>query len=85
MFHALAEVNGFEILLCKANHVKNVPFRKTDATDAVWLAQLHEVGLLRGSFITSAEIAAVPGIYPIPPEVNRGAYSQETLRLHKVF
>jgi transposase len=39
VFHALAEFDGFEILLCNAHHVKNVPGRKT-ATDAVWLAQL---------------------------------------------
>jgi hypothetical protein len=31
VFHALAEVDGFEIVLCNAHHVKNVPGRaKTD-------------------------------------------------------
>ena len=30
VFHALAEVEGFEIVLCNAHHVKNVPGRKTD-------------------------------------------------------
>jgi transposase len=59
VFHALAEAGRLEILLCNAYHVKNVPGRKTDACDAVWLAQLCEVGLLRGSFIPPAEIAAV--------------------------
>lgn len=29
VFHALAEIDGFEILLCNAHHVKNVPGRKT--------------------------------------------------------
>jgi transposase len=33
-----------------------IPGRKTDATDAAWLAQLLECGLLRGSFIPAPEI-----------------------------
>lgn len=59
VFHALAEPNSLEIVLCNAQHVKNVPGRKTDVKDSQWLAQLMEVGLLRGSFIPPAEIAAI--------------------------
>jgi len=50
-FHALCEAEQLEVLLVNARHVKNVPGRKTDAKDAEWLAELCEVGLLRGSFI----------------------------------
>ena len=39
------------VLLVNARHVHMLPGRKTDVTDAAWLAQLCEVGLLRGSFI----------------------------------
>ena len=38
-------------------HVKNLPGRKTDVADAVWLAQLLECGLLRGSFVAPPVIA----------------------------
>ncbi len=38
-------------LLVNAMHVKKVPGRKTDVQDCVWLAQLLEHGLLRGSFV----------------------------------
>jgi transposase len=41
----------FELTLCNARHVKNVPGRKTDVSDAQWLCQLMEAGLLRGSFV----------------------------------
>ena len=41
----------FELTLCNARHVKQVPGRKTDITDAQWLCQLMEAGLLRGSFV----------------------------------
>jgi transposase len=60
VFHALCEADAdFEILLVNAGHVKNVPGRKTDVKDSQWLAQLLEVGLLRGSFIPPKDIAAI--------------------------
>lgn len=48
-----------ELLLVNAQHVKNLPGRKTDVADAAWLAQLLECGLLRGSFVPPAEIAGL--------------------------
>lgn len=41
----------FEILLVNAQHVKQVPGRKTDVKDAEWLADLLKHGLLRGSYV----------------------------------
>src|SRR3989441_2086892 len=46
----ILEARGFEVLLVNARDVKNVPGRKTDVNDAQWLQQLHQHGLLRGSF-----------------------------------
>ena len=43
--------DDFELLLVNAQHVKNVPERKTDVGDAQWLCQLLEHGLLRASFV----------------------------------
>jgi transposase len=39
------------VWLVNAQHVKQVPGRKTDTKDAAWLAQLLQHGLLRASFI----------------------------------
>jgi transposase len=39
------------LLLVNAQHVKQVPGRKTDVKDAEWLADLLRHGLLRGSFV----------------------------------
>lgn len=59
VFHALVEHGDFEkVLVCNAGHVRNVPGRKTDLSDAEWLVHLLECGLLRGSFIPPAEIKA---------------------------
>jgi transposase len=41
----------FEVLLTNAQHVKYVPGRKTDLSDAEWLTDLLRHGLLKGSFI----------------------------------
>lgn len=46
----ILEARGLEVILVNARHVKNVPGRKTDVNDAQWLQQLHQYGLLRGSF-----------------------------------
>jgi transposase len=46
----ILEARGFEVLLVNARDVKTVPGRKTDVNDAQWLQQLHQFGLLRGSF-----------------------------------
>jgi transposase len=43
--------DDFECVLVNARHVKNVPGRKTDVSDASWLCQLAEAGLLRASFV----------------------------------
>ena len=52
--------DGYELLLCNPRHVKNLPGRKTDVSDAAWLAQLAECGLLRGSFVPTPVMARLP-------------------------
>ena len=41
---------GFDVYLVNARHVKNVPGRKSDVSDARWLQQLHSFGLLKACF-----------------------------------
>jgi len=51
--------DGFDLTLCNAYHVKKVPGRKTDQSDAAWLAQLMSRGMLNKSFVPSAAIRAL--------------------------
>ena len=44
-----------EIMVVNAQHIKNVPGRKTDSLDAAWIAKLLRHGLLKGSFIQNRE------------------------------
>ena len=45
-----------ELWLCNAQHVKNVPGRKTDLSDAEWLADVAAHGMVRPSFVPPPEI-----------------------------
>lgn len=45
----------FTTILVNAQHVKRVPGRKTDVSDAEWLAELQFHGLLRASFVPPRE------------------------------
>ena len=40
-----------QLWLLNAQHLKNVPGRKTDVADSAWIAQLVEHGLVRPSFV----------------------------------
>src|SRR5260370_32055349 len=41
----------FVLVLANAAHVKNVPGRKTDVNDAMWLAEVPATGLIRAGFV----------------------------------
>lgn len=42
---------SFTVWLCNARHVKKVPGRKTDMSDAEWLADVAAHGMVRPSFV----------------------------------
>jgi hypothetical protein len=53
VWHVLSD-GEFALILANAAHVKNVPGRKTDVADALWLADLLAHGLIRPSFVPEA-------------------------------
>jgi hypothetical protein len=55
VYHALAEPDFTEVIVVNPAHVKALKGHKTDARDCARMAELLECGLLRGSFIPSAE------------------------------
>lgn len=46
---------SFALLLVNAQHIKQVPGRKSDVKDAEWIADLLRHGLLKGSFVPPRE------------------------------
>ena len=61
--YQILEARGLEVCLVNAQHVKNVPGRKTDVSDCQWLQYLHSVGLLRASFRPPGEICAIRSLW----------------------
>lgn len=49
----------FDVALVNARHVKKVPGRKTDVSDAAWLADLLRKGMLRKSFVPPKDIRPI--------------------------
>jgi transposase len=74
----------FELVLCHAGHVKQVPGRKTDLSDAQWLCQLLEAGLLRGSLVPPKPVRALRNLtrYRRTQIQDR---QREANRLHKIM
>ena len=58
VWHILAD-GEFRLVLANAAHVKNVPGRKTDVSDAEWLADLLAHGLIRASFVPDTPTQAL--------------------------
>jgi len=54
VWHMLEE--SFELVLANAQHIRNVPGRKTDVNDATWIADLLAHGLIRSSFVPPVAI-----------------------------
>ena len=50
-FYYLLEDGPFQVMLVNPAHARNLPGRKTDVSDAQWLAELAAHGLVRGSFV----------------------------------
>ena len=53
----------FEILVVNARHIKNVPGHKTDKSDSQWIAKLLLSGLLKPSFVPTADMRFVRTLF----------------------
>jgi len=61
--YQILEARGLEVYLVNAQHVKNLPSRKTDVSDCQWLQYLHSVGQLRASFRPPGFICAIRSLW----------------------
>ncbi len=76
--------DAFDCLLCNARHVKQVPGRKTDVSDASWLCQLLEAGLLERSFVPPKPIRMLRNLTRYRKALV-GERQREANRLHKIL
>src|SRR5204862_1330954 len=75
---------AFELTLCNPRHVKQVPGRKTDVSDAAWLGQLMEAGLLRASFVPPKPIRQLRDLTRYR-KTQIAERQREANRLHKAL
>ena len=83
-FYFLLENGPFEVMLVNARHVKNLPGRKSDVSDAAWLAQLGAHGLVRGSFVPPEPIRQLRDLTRTRTAVTRER-GREIQRLEKLL
>jgi transposase len=74
----------FTVVLANAQHIKNVPGRKTDQKDAEWIAQLLQHGLLRPSYVPCEIIRDLRDLTRMRATLSQEA-SRISSRVHKVL
>ena len=74
----------FELVLANAQHVRNVPGRKSDVNDATWLSDLLAHGLVRSSFVPPPPIQEVRDLTRTRKQLAREVI-QHTNRIEKVL
>lgn len=75
---------SFELLLAHAQHVRNVPGRKSDVNDATWIADLLAHGLIQSSFVPPRPIQELRGLTRTRKQLVREV-AQHTLRVQKTL
>ena len=83
-FYYLLEDGPFEVMLVNAHEAKNLPGRKTDVSDAAWLAELGAHGLLRASFVPPEPIRQLRDLTRTRTAITRER-TREVQRLEKVL
>ena len=83
VWHVLSD-GEFELVLANAAHVKNVPGRKTDVSDAAWLAELLAHGLIRGSFVPDGQTQELRTLLRTRKQLVREK-TRHTQRIHKTL
>ena len=74
----------FTLLLVNPRHLKKVPGRKTDVSDAEWIAQLLQCGLLRGSFVPARNLRNLRDLTRQRAQLT-GEHTRIANRIHKVL
>lgn len=74
----------FDIALANAQRIKNVPGRKTDVSDAEWIAKLLRVGLIEKSFVPSEDLRELRDLTRLRKK-RVGNLTAEKNRIQKVL
>ena len=84
VWHVLEDEASFTLVLANAQHIRNVPGRKSDRKDAAWIADLLAHGLIPGSFVPPAPIQELRDLTRTRKQLVRES-ARHTLRLQKTL
>ena len=76
--------DGLDVMLVNARDARNVPGRKSDVSDAAWLADLGAHGLVRASFVPPPPIRELQDLTRARTVITRER-SREAQRLEKLL
>ena len=76
--------SSFELVLANATHIRNVPGRKTDVNDAMWIADLLAHGLIRASFVPPTPVQELRDLTRTRKQLVR-EIAQHTQRIQKTL
>jgi transposase len=74
----------FELVLANAMYIRNIPGRKSDVKDAVWIADLLAHGLLRASFVPPEQIQELRDLTRTRKQLTR-EITRHTQRIQKTL
>jgi len=74
----------FELIVANAAHIKNVPGRKTDMNDAMWIADLLACGLIKASFVPPEEVQELRSLTRTRKQLVR-EQTRHTQRIQKTL
>jgi transposase len=82
VWHVLED--RFPLVLANSNHIRNVPGRKSDVKDAVWIAGLLAHGLIEASFVPPTPIQQIRDLTRTRKQLKQ-EQSRHVQRIHKAL
>jgi transposase len=84
VYAVLEDDPSWRLVVGNAQHIKNVPGRKTDVKDAQWIAHLLRSGLIRPSFVPPPEVRKLRDLTRYRTSLVEER-ARERNRVHKVL
>ena len=82
--YEVLEQAGLAIVVVNGKYVKNLPGRKTDVSDAAWLAELLAHGLIRASFVPDGQTQELRALLRTRKQLIRER-TRHIQRIHKTL
>lgn len=76
--------SSVELVLANATHIRNLPGRKTDVNDAMWISDLLAHGMIQASFVPETPIQELRDLTRTRKQLAR-EIAQHTQRIQKVL